>query len=173
MKGSHMRIIIAALLLAPAAVLAASAFDGTWKGRADSVKQTGKPDVFAVADGTYSCSSCTPAIKVKADGSDQKVTGHEYYDTVAVKVVDAHTIERTNKLNGKVTGTGSVTVSADGSTLSGKFTDYTGEKPATGGYTEKRVAPGPAGAHAVSGSWAQDKMTDVNDALATVSYQMT
>jgi hypothetical protein len=167
-----MRIVIAALLLAPAAALAGSAFDGTWKGRMDSVKQTGNPDVFAIADGTYSCTSCKPPYKIKADGTDQKVAGHDYYDTMSVKVVDAKTLEETRKLGGKVTGTVTESVSADGQTLTFKFIDYTGEKPATGTVTEKRVAPGPAGSHAASGSWAQDKMTAGNDALVTVSYEM-
>ena len=168
-----MRIAIPALLLVPAMAFASSAFDGTWKGRVDSVKQTGAPDVFSVVNGMYACTSCKPETKIKADGTDQKVVGHDYYDTLAVKVVDAKTIEYTRKLSGKVTGTSSVTVSADGSTLSGKFTDYTGIKPATGSYTEKRVGAPPAGAHAASGSWLQEKMTEANDALTTVSYKMT
>jgi hypothetical protein len=168
-----MRIVTTALLLVPVAAFASSAFDGTWKGRVDSMKVSGKPDVFAIADGMYTCSSCDPQIKIKADGTDQKVTGHDYYDTVAVKIVDAKTAERTNKRAGKVVSTGTITVSADGATLSGKFTDYTGDKPASGAYTEKRVAAAPAGAHATSGSWQQDKMSSGNDALMTVSYTMT
>src|SRR4029077_16604181 len=146
-RGSFMRILISTLLLVPAVALASSAFDGTWKGRVDSFKVTGKPDVFVIAAGTYTCTSCIPEIKIQADGADHAVTGHDYYDTVAVKIVDATTVERTNKMAGKVTGTNSVTASADGSTLTGKFTDYTGEKPGTFTYTEKRVAAAPAGAH--------------------------
>jgi hypothetical protein len=168
-----MRIVISALLLMPAAALASSAFDGTWKGRVDSFKVTGKPDTFVIAEGTYTCTSCIPEIKIKADGADQKVTGHDYYDSVAVKIVNATTVERTNKLAGKLTGSASVTVSADGSTLTGKFTDYTGEKPASFTYTEKRVAAAPAGAHAISGSWQQNKVNDANDATTIVTYEMT
>jgi hypothetical protein len=168
-----MRIAIPALLLLPAVALASSAFDGTWKGRVDSVKVTGRPDVFAVADGMFVCTSCQPQIKIKADGTDQKVAGFDYYDTIAVKIVDAKTVERTNKLAGKVTGVNMVTASADGSSLSGKYTDYTGTKPATSSYSEKRVSAGPAGSHAISGSWMQDKVTEANDALTIVSYKMT
>jgi hypothetical protein len=168
-----MRIVISALLLMPAVALASSAFDGTWKGRVDSAKLTGKPDAFVIVEGTYTCTSCNPEIKIKADGADHAVTGHDYYDSVAVKVVDATTVERTNKMAGKVTGTNSMTASADGSTLSGKFTDYTGAKPATVAYTEKRVTAAPAGAHAASGSWQRNKMSDANDALTIVSYEMS
>jgi hypothetical protein len=168
-----MRILISALALVPAAALASSAFDGTWKGRVDSFKVTGKPDTFVVAEGTYTCTSCIPEIKIKADGADHPVTGHDYYDSVAVKIVDATTVERTNKMAGKVTGTNSLTASADGSTLTGKFTDYTGEKPGTFAYTEKRVAAAPAGTHATSGSWQQNRVSDANDAVTIVTYEMT
>ena len=167
-----MRIVISALLLVPAAALASSAFDGTWKTRLDSMKTTGKPDMYTVADGTYTCSSCNPEVKIKADGVDHKVTGQDYYDSKSVKVVDAKTVEITNRLAGKTISTVSVSVSADGSMLSGKFTDYSGAKPATGSYTEKRVAAGAAGAHAMSGSWQPEQMGDANDALRTVSYEM-
>jgi hypothetical protein len=167
-----MRILISALALVPAAALASSAFDGTWKTRTDSMKITGKPDTFAIVDGTYTCSSCVPAVKIQADGVDHKLTGHDNYDSKAVKVVDPKTVEVTNKLAGKVIATNTITVSADGSTLAGKFTDYSGAKPATGAYTEKRVAAAAPGAHAISGSWQADQMGEANDALRTVSYEM-
>ncbi len=167
-----MRIVISALLLLPAAALASSALDGTWKTKMDSMKTTGKPDVYLIVEGTYTCSSCSPEVKVKADGADHKVTGQDYYDTKAVKVVDARTVEITNKLAGKTIATITVSVSADGSTLSGKFTDYSGSKPATAVYTEKRIAAAGAGAHAMSGTWQPDQMSQGNDALRTVSYEM-
>ena len=167
-----MRIVISALLLVPAAALASSALDGTWKTRTDTMKVTGKPDVFAIADGSYTCSSCNPQVNIKADGVDHKVAGQDTYDSKAVKVVDPKTVEITNKLAGKVVATNSITVSADGSTLSGKFTDYTGAKPATAAYSEKRVAAAAAGAHGISGSWQLEQMGEANDALRTVRYEM-
>lgn len=168
-----MRTIIAALLLLPATALAASAFDGTWKLRPDSMKVSGKPDVIAVADGMYTCSSCIPEIKVKADGTDQKVTGHPYYDTVSVKVLSPTSVEVTDTKAGKPILTVTYSVSVDGKTLSGKFVDNTGAKTATGSFTETRVAAGAAGAHAVSGSWLGAAMTDANEAARTYRYAMT
>jgi hypothetical protein len=161
------------VLLLPATALAASAFDGTWKARVDSMKVTGKADEWALANGTYTCSSCDPVLKVKADGSDQKVAGHDYYDSIAVKVVDKNTVEETRKRAGKVVNSMTMTVSADGNSVSGKFTDYNGEKPATGSFVEKRVGPGPAGSHAISGQWMQSSFGDANDAMTIVAYQMT
>jgi hypothetical protein len=168
-----MKIPIYALLLLPATALASSAFDGTWKTRIDSFKISGKPDVFAVADGTYTCSSCVPQVKVKADGTDQKVSGHAYYDSVAVKVLSPTSVHITHKLAGKEVTTVTYTASADGATLNGKFTDNTGAKTATGAFTETRVAPAPAGAHAISGSWQAAQVTAGNDVTRTVSYSMT
>jgi hypothetical protein len=169
-----MKTVIAALLLVGSGVaLAASPFDGTWKMRADSAKATGKPDTWAIVDGMYQCPSCVPAVKVKADGHDQKVSGHAYYDTIAVTVVNPTTVEMTQKRAGKQVGNVTYVVSSDGHTLTGKFNDYNGAKVASGTFTETRHAPGPAGAHAVSGSWMLDQVVNVNDAGTIVSYQMT
>jgi hypothetical protein len=169
-----MRRTLAAWLLLPAAAWAGSAFDGTWKGRVASLRVSGKPEVFAVTGGTYTCDSCVPPVAIRADGSEQRVSGHDYYDTLAVKIVDARTLERTMKLRGKLIGTSRVTVSADGATLTSSFTDYTGAKPATGTFTGQRVGPPPAaGAHATSGSWQSQTMQSGNDALTVVSYRMT
>ena len=168
-----MKVLIPALLLAPAAALAASALDGTWKSRPDSMKFSGKPDTWLIAEGTYTCSTCTPEIKVKADGTDQKVSGHPYYDTVAVKVASPTVIEITDKRAGKVMFAIKLTVSADGNMLSGSMADHSGAKAATATYTATRVAAAPAGAHAVSGSWQVNAFTGGNDVLRTVSYAMT
>src|SRR6516165_188244 len=100
-----MRIVIATLLLLPGVALAGSAFDGTWKLRMDSAKTTGKADQFQVLDGIYTCASCAPEIKVKADGSDQKVEGHDYYDTVAVTLVSPSSIHIVEENGGKLVAT--------------------------------------------------------------------
>jgi hypothetical protein len=168
-----MRIIITALLLAPGAALAASAFDGTWKLRADSVKTSGNPDVYLLADGMYGCSSCVPAVKVKADGTDQKVTGHAYFDTLAVTVVSPSSVQIIQKKAGKPMLDLTYSVSADGKTLSGKVIDHTGAKTATQTFTETRVAAGPAGAHAISGSWMGGPLTALDETAATFHYGMT
>jgi len=166
--------ISTALLLLPAAALAASGLDGSWKLRLDSLKVTGKPDSYVIVDGMYSCSSCAPAIaKVPADGAFHKIDGHAYYDEIAIKVVNPNTVEISTKQKGKLMGTDTATVSADGKTLNGKFTGYAGTEPVTGTYTETRTAPGPAGSHAISGSWLQSQINSGNDALRNVDYAMS
>jgi len=168
-----MKVLVAALLLAPVVALASSPFDGTWKIRTESMKVTGKPDVFGVADGMYTCTSCVPQVKVKADGTDQKVSGNAYHDTTAVKVLSPTSIEIVNKLAGKPTGSTTYEVSADGKSLTGKFTDYTGEKPATGTFNETRVLAAAAGSHAVSGTWQPGALVGANEETRTYRYEMT
>ena len=76
-----------------------------------------------------------------------------------------HTVEISQRQNGKTVGTAPCTVSADGKSFTGKFTSFQGAQPVTGSFSEKRVAAGPPGSHALSGSWLQDQMSDANDAL--------
>jgi hypothetical protein len=168
------KFILSALALLPAAAFASSIFDGTWTARIDSVKVTGKPDVYVIANGTYSCPSCDPPLSnVPADGAWHKITGHAYYDEIMVHVVDPKTVEISQRLGGKLSGVDTLQLSADGNAFTGKFTGYQGAKPVTGEYTEKRVAAGPAGSHALSGSWLQDQMSSANDAMRKVAYAMT
>lgn len=166
------RIALAMILVLPAVAPAASVFDGTWKVPVDSLKTAGKVDVFVLISGTYTCSSCVPEIKIKADGSDHGVRGHSYYDTVACSVTSSSSIELIEKLRGKRIHAITYSVSADAETLTGKFEDYSGKQLAAGSFTEKRVATGPRGSHAVSGSWMPEQLSDANEP-PTVTYQMT
>src|SRR3984957_13787636 len=159
-RESPMNRVLVLALLVPAIAIAKSPFDGTWKTRLDSYQFSGKPDVYEISNGMYDCKSCAPPYKIKADGTDQPVPGHDYLDHEAVKVLSPSSIEFTDKLAGKVMNTTSETLSADGSKLVGKFTSNSGEKPVTGSFTEKRVGPAPAGALAISGSWLQDSVSD-------------
>jgi hypothetical protein len=168
-----MRIVITALLFTPAAALASSAFDGTWKVRPDSVKTTGKPDVMVVADGMFTCSSCVPEENVKADGTDQKVTGHAYFDTMAVTVLSPTSVQIIRKKAGKSTTDLTYSVSADGKTLTAKWVDHTGAKTANQTLTSTRVAAGPAGAHAISGSWQGGPVIAADEAASTIHLGMT
>lgn len=147
---------ICALLL-PAVTLADSPFDGTWKGDLSTATVSAKPEVFLLQDGTYSCKTCTPAVKLTADGNGHPVAGTPYYDTLAVAVLDERTILKTATKGGKTVLTIKFSVSGDGGSATTDFTDATATNgtPVTGKITWKRVASGPPGSHAVSGSWQQ------------------
>jgi hypothetical protein len=178
MKNTRWFVLAVPLLVAllmPAMAMAQSPFDGTWKFDLKTAKFPEKPDVFLLQGGMYQCKTCAPPVDVKADGQDQKVSGNPYYDTVSIKVVDARTIEETDKKNGKMVATSKTWVSADGNTLMFEFSDSsaTSGDPVTGKGEETRVAKGPAGSHAISGSWRTSKMDALSDNAITITYKLS
>jgi hypothetical protein len=167
------KLMLALLLMAPAGLWAQSPFDGTWMAKLDTAQLPTKPDQYTLTNNMYECLSCVPKVAVTADGTDQKVTGHPYYDTMAVHIVNASSVEIIQKKDGKVMYTDTATVSADGNMLNDKFTDTTGTQPVTGEATSKRVKPGPAGSHALSGSWHTEKLSNFSSNGLAVTYQRT
>src|SRR5262245_3604324 len=71
--GPSMKALTLCALLVPFAALADSPFDGTWVSREDSAVMDPKPYVISLAKGTWENKAAAPAIKVKADGTDQPV----------------------------------------------------------------------------------------------------
>ena len=164
------------LLLMPLLASAQSPFDGTWKVDMNKVDFPKTPDVYLLQNGMYECKSCIPPISVKADGSDQPVTGHPYYDTVAIKVLNNHEIEETNKKDGKTVATSKTMVSSDGNTMTFEFSDSsnTNAAPVTGKGEEMRVgAKPPAGANMISGSWRTTKLENISDNGITWTYKVS
>jgi hypothetical protein len=168
-----MNKLLMLLWMAPVVAFSAGSIDGTWKSKADSYQQTGKPDSYQLSNGMYKCNSCAPPISVKADGTDQSVTGHDYYDSFAVRVLSGNSIETTAKKGGKIIATDTLTVSADGKTLTEKFVDYSGAQAASGTATSSRLTAGAPGSHVVSGTWKQAAFSDASDTLMTVKFQST
>ena len=163
-------------LLGSTLAAAQSAFDGTWKVDMNKVDFPKKPDVFLLQNGMYACKTCTPPYEIKADGSDQAVSGHPYFDTVAIKVLNDHAIEETDKKGGKVVATSTSTVSPDGNTVMFEFSDSSntnGGPPVTGKGEATRVAKGPAGSNAISGSWRTTKMEGLSDNAIVWAYKVS
>jgi hypothetical protein len=173
MKNRLLFVLLVSLFV-PALAVGQSAFDGTWKVDLKTAQFPKKPDVYLLQDGMYHCKTCVPPIDVKADGTDQKVSGNPYIDMINIKVVDDHTIMETDKKNGKTVGTSTTTISADGKTMSFEFTDSsdTSKDPVTGKGQETRVANGPAGSHATSGSWRMSKMDTLSDNGLLITYRV-
>ena len=164
------------LLLMPLLARAQSPFDGTWKVDMNKVDFPKKPYVYSLQNGMYECKSCVPPIEVKADGMDQKVTGHPYFDTVAIKVVSDNEVQETDKKNGKVVGTSKMTVSPDGKTMTFEFTDSSNSNaaPVTGKGEDMRVgAKPPAGANMITGSWRTTKFENISDNGITWTYKVS
>jgi hypothetical protein len=154
-------------------VAAAGGIDGTWKADIDSVQMDQKPDEYLLKAGQYSCKSCVPSYTVAADGAFHAVS-LPYADSVSVKVDDDHNVTRMAKKGGRDVGQTKMSVSADGNTLTGDFTDSSAENapPTKGQYTETRVGPAPAGAHAVSGQWKPAKLANFNAEALTFTFKV-
>ncbi len=175
MRKLYLAAMLLALLL-PVLATAQSPFDGTWKANINNVDWPKKPDVYVLKDGMYQCKTCVPVIDIKADGTDQKITGHPYYDTMAIKVVNDHEIEETDKKDGKVVSTSKTMVSPDGNQLMFEFSDGSntnGGPPVTGKGEETRVAKGPEGSSPISGSWRMSKMETISDNGISWSYKVS
>jgi len=165
-------LLIALLVSVPA--VAQNAFDGTWKFNLSDAQFPKKPDVFLLQNGRYQCKTCVPPIDVKADGQDQPVSGNPYYDSVSIKVVDDRTIEEVDKKNGKTVTTSKTVVSPDGKTATFEFNDSsnTNADPVTGKGSSTQMAKGPAGSHAISGSWVTSKMETLSDNGLMVTFKV-
>jgi hypothetical protein len=169
------KLLLSAVLIALSVpAIAQNVFDGTWKFHLNDAQFPKKPDVFLLQNGTYECKTCVPPVKVKADGQDQPVQGHPYYDSASIKVVDDHTIEEVDKKGGKTVVTSKTVVSPDGKTANFEFTDSsnTNGEPVTGKGTQTQVAKGPAGSHAISGSWVTSKMENLSDNGLNVTFKV-
>ena len=154
-----MKKFLLLFLLLPVLTWAQSPLDGTWKIDMSKSKLPKKPDVYLLQNGMYECKSCNPSVNIKADGQFQKVSGDPYRDALMVKVVDDKHIEMASQKEGKDVGKTTRSVSDDGNTMTVEWTYYgnpTGG-PVSGTDHMKRVAKGPAGANAVSGSWRDEK----------------
>jgi hypothetical protein len=121
----------------------------------------------------YQCKTCVPPVDIKADGQDHAITGHPYMDSMAIQVVDAHTVKETDKKGGKVVATSTTTVADDGKTAHFEFSDSSNSSgaPVTGNGSLKQVAAGPAGSHAISGSWVTANIANMSDNGTLLTYK--
>lgn len=167
--------VVPGLMLLPALALAQSALVGTWKADLSNVETPTKPTRYLLSHGVYHCESCAPAFAVKADGQDHKVSGHPYFDSVSITVVDANTVEETDKKGGKTVTTSKSTVSSDGKTMMFDFSDSSNSNgaPVIAKGEAERVAKGPAGSHAISGGWHTTKFTNVSDNGLLTTYALS
>jgi hypothetical protein len=144
MKTKSFLMTIGLCLFAAVACFASDAQMGTWKlNDAKSKMAAGAPKnhtvVYATAgdqvkitvDGTDG--SGKPSHNEwtgKFDGKDYAVTGDPNTDMRSYKKIDDHTMELTNKKDGKVTTTGKIVVAKDGMsrTVTTSSTDDKGNK---------------------------------------------
>lgn len=167
---------LALLFAAAAPALADSPFDGTWKAQVSSIALQAKPDSFQIKNGVYTCSSCTPAAySVPADGAYHAVKGKDYWDDVAITVVDDHSAKFSFRKNGKVISDNAYVVSPDGATLTmtAHNTNNGGSVPVDSSVSETRIGAPVAGAHLISGQWKSAPPTSVSDQAMMITMAVS
>jgi hypothetical protein len=164
---------IAALAVAALALLSAAPapknmpLTGTWVADLDT--QQGLPtDIYFLRDGTYRCESCVPQRHYPADGT-LRVVSETPRVLEAVRVIDAKTIS-TRIVQPDLTRTTRMRVARDGQTATYVSTDHRAGIAGTlrTEYLARRTAPGPAGSHAVSGTWQGVRYVSVPVQLRTI-----
>jgi hypothetical protein len=154
--------------------VARSPFDGTWKIVLSKTEQPTKPDVYLLRNGQFQCQTCHPTIDVKADGTDQSITGEECYDTVRVRVLSDRAIEEADKRNGTTMRTLRIDVSPDNKEANFKLTDMCNQKAVLVRveWLAERVEPAPPEAHVVSGSWRTIKQESASENALLVTLKL-
>ena len=170
MKRLMNNMLVLTALLLPFPLMAASAFDGTWKIDVSKIHGSGTAEVMTLKDGLYTC-NCAPPIHIKADGTDQPISGRPDMDTMAVKVVNDHVVEQTAKKDGKVVFTRTYTVAPDGKTATFAATSDRG-KHATFHGTLTRVGDGAPGSNALAGSWQIASYQSASENRLTSTYKV-
>lgn len=151
------RVLIAGVafaLLVPVCALAQSVFNGTWKLDPATLHMShAKVETISLKHGVWECKGCGESgstIKVNADGADHPVTGQSGFNTVAIEVINDHSVKEIDKMDGKVVGTTIGTVAAGGKTSTLQFTDDRGPKPASGTMIADRIGKPVPGENAVA-----------------------
>ena len=153
----------------------AGSIDGTWVADLTTVKFDETPDEFSLKGGIYSCASCIPPItNFAADGAFHAIADRATYDSMSVSQIDDKTVKFVRRKGDKEAGNNTWTVSADGKTLTNKYTTLNNAngKVTSGEATLTRVGEQVAGAHAVSGKWAVDKVSNISPEALTVTYKV-
>jgi hypothetical protein len=163
-------VALSVLAVAPAA-RAGGPFDGLWVDDLATQADPGHADVYLVADGRYRCDSCIPPRAYAADGKDHPVPGD--CDTLSESV----TVTGPRSIVTRIVGTDMVrettmTVAPDDSTATYVSLDrWPGRTDLLKTeFLARRVAPAPAGAHPVSGSWLGVRYIDVPVPYRSVEF---
>jgi hypothetical protein len=157
-------------LLTSSNLQAQTLFNGTWEMKMDTLQFSGPPEEYLLVKGTYHCETCVPKVDVETDGTDHKVSGHPY-DTLAVRILDNHSIKFTMKKDGKTTFECVETVSPDDRSMTEEFTNTSEVETVTGKAGFTRLAQGPPGSHSLSGKWSMQTVKNATSAGTLTTYQ--
>jgi hypothetical protein len=163
-------LFVACALFVAAPAFAESPFDGTWKMDPAKAKWSDRPVEVQIANGMYDCRTCTPAYKIKADGSYQKRPGG--VDESSVQLIGDRMLKFASRKDGQLVGETLMTLSADGTSRTIEGVEYAPNGIVTRSTaTHRRVGPAAAGAHPLSGKWVMDRLASASDEQMLISFK--
>jgi hypothetical protein len=166
-----MKILLCVLPLLCPLLSGQSRFNGTWEMKMDTIQLSGPPEEYLLQNGKYHCLTCAPRVDVAMNGADQNTTGHANFNTISIRIVNANSVEFIQKKDGKLTFTCTETVSSDGKTMVEDFSETPTSRSITGQATFVRLASGPPGSHALSGSWQMQTIRNVSKSGPISTYE--
>jgi hypothetical protein len=147
-------IFATALTLSTAPAHAKNPFDGHWVDDLNTQAGQAGYDDYLLANGYYTCRSCSPPRHYRADGRMRPVAGDVSVISEGVTITGPRTIV-THIIDHEMSRETTMTVRPDGRTALyislDKWPNY--PKQLRTEYLAERVAPAPPGAHRVSGRW--------------------
>jgi hypothetical protein len=155
-------------IILPVQAVAQNAIEGNW--RIDPSDMHMPTQVVLLQNGKYECKSCAPPISVPADGSDHAVAGLPDVDTLAIKVVNAHAVQMIEKKNGNIVFAVTATVAPNGKSKTTEVSQGVGSAPIR--MTSTLLTKGPAGSHAISGTWEGRGASNAPEASLKFTYTM-
>jgi hypothetical protein len=171
-------VVFAAAIFVSSSGYAASLFDGTWKRDLATAEMTSiKPYEMLLVDDVFHCDTgCKPPYKLKADGEFHPVPliGDDAYDEESIKVIDAQSVLFTDRLAGKIVSVTKYAVSADDKSYRYESTDISranGKQIVSSGIVT-RLKSGPAGSHAISGTWHDNGPDTLSPESMTFTYKL-
>ena len=161
------RLALACLLTTSA--FAASPWDGTWKLNRAKSHMTGETYTWTkLPDGMWETSFGKLKVKFAPDGKPYPVFDQDH--TMTTTMPDAHTLKSVNMVKGKVTSTDTITLSADGKTLTDVTTGTREDGSSyTSTETDKRVGSG----QGFFGTWTSEKVDSSSDIPETITTTAT
>ncbi len=129
-----------------------SVFDGVWRPDPQRPGADAPVEELLLHEGRFSCLSCTPAYAVPSDGRPHAVAESDWFDSIALTVVDERTVRRVASRAGTVVLDATTVLSPFGQTKRETQRQF---QPVEFDFavTSRRVGPAPAGAHLLSGRW--------------------
>ena len=162
----------ALLLAASGAARAAGPFDGLWVDDLATQVDPGHADVYLVQAGKYRCDSCIPPRAYPADGRARPVPGDPDTVSESVAVTGPRSI-LTRIVGADMVRETTMTVAPDDRTATYVSLDrWPGRADLLKTeFLARRIAPAPAGAHPVSGSWEGVRYVDVPIPYRSVEFR--